>query len=140
MSWKDGSSCFICGTRRFFLNHERMGMLLRQTNIHMVICDIEIPQQLTKSWWHCNYDKQAYPRASVTQTFRNGKPSHEGDRKTFGVVNVNLTTWELLFSSAPAIPATLYQNRNHNLLNTKSSERYILHHMCILLYELISFF
>ena len=33
----------------FFLNHERMGMLLRQTNIHMVIYDTDIPQQLTKS-------------------------------------------------------------------------------------------
>jgi hypothetical protein len=75
-----------------------------------------------------------YPWSFVTQIFRNGQPSHGGDRKIFEVMTSNLPQGTL-GSVASLLAATLYQgypDRNHKLWNIVSSERYILHMQVLL--------
>jgi hypothetical protein len=75
-----------------------------------------------------------YPWSFVTQIFRNGQPSHGGDRKIFEVMTSNLPQGTLS-SVASLLAATLYQgypDRNHKLWNIVSSERYILHMQVLL--------
>ena len=50
-----GTSCSTCGTCHVIfltnMNEERTGLWLWQTEHICGNCDIDIPQQLTKSWW-----------------------------------------------------------------------------------------
>ena len=70
-----------------------------------------------------------YPWSFVTQIFQNGPPSHGGGRKTFEVMTSSYPRGTL-GSVTSLLAATLYQgnpDRNHELWNIASTERYILH-------------
>ena len=75
-----------------------------------------------------------YPWSFVTQIFHNGQPSHSVDRTIFEVMTSTLPKGTL-GSVASLSAATLYQgnlDRNHELWNIVSSERYILHMQVLL--------
>ena len=69
-----------------------------------------------------------YPWSFVTQIFHNGQPSHGGDRQFFEVMTSTLPKGTLgSVASLLAETLDLDLDRNQNLWNIVSSERYILH-------------
>ena len=90
-------------------------------------------------WWK---DREVFTTSGtyqwsfVTQMFRNGQPSHGGDRNSFEVMT-STKLIETVGSISSFSIATRYQGnqeRNNKLWNTGSTERCILHMQALLKY------
>ena len=84
--------------------------------------------------WELLTTSGTYPWSFVTQIFHNGQPGRGADRKTFESDDFNLTKRNPWFSSILVSSNSLSRkpDRNHNLWNIVSTERYILHMQVLL--------